>query len=177
MAYVFPAGSSVHPEATQELKENYFKNLKSVANYYGLSECWPLTMSWTLDSIGGVFRPDLKMYIRNIDTGKAEPANTLGEICFSSPNVMMGYLNRPDLTANFFMDDGFCKTGDMGYYDESGKFYLTGRIKEVIKYQGDHIYPEEIQNVIKRLYPQIVEVGVYGKPDPLDQELVSAIIR
>ena len=88
---------------------------------------------------------------------------------------MKGYLNRPEETAKFFGDDGFVHTGDLGHYDENGMLYFDGRHKELIKYKNYHLYPIEIENIINT-HPDAIEVGVFGKPDPLVQEYVTAAV-
>ena len=89
--------------------------------------------------------------------------------------VMKGYLNRPEENAKFFADDGFVHTGDLGHYNENGTLYFDGRHKELIKYKNCHLYPLEIENVI-RSHPDVLETGVFGKPDPLVQEYVTAAV-
>ena len=89
--------------------------------------------------------------------------------------IMKGYLNRPDENAKFFAEDGFFHTGDLGHYNKNGTLYFEGRHKELIKYKNCHLYPLEIENVI-RSHPEVLEVGVFGKPDPLVQEYVTAAV-
>ena len=62
--------------------------------------------------------------------------NEVGELCIRGPNVMLGYWKKPKETADTIDKDGFLRTGDIGYYDENGLFYLVDRIKELIKYKG-----------------------------------------
>ena len=99
----------------------------------------------------------------------------VGEIMGKVDLFMKGYLNRPEETAKFFGDDGFVHTGDLGHYDENGMLYFDGRHKELIKYKNYHLYPMEIENVINT-HPDVIEVGVFGKPDPLVQEYVTAAV-
>ena len=89
--------------------------------------------------------------------------------------VMKGYLNRPEENAKFFGDDGFIHTGDLGHYDENGTLHYDGRHKELIKYKNCHVYPLEIENIICS-HPGIIEAGVFGKPDPLVQEYITAAV-
>ncbi len=88
---------------------------------------------------------------------------------------MKGYLNRPDEDAKFFAEDGFVRTGDLGHYDDKGIVYFDGRQKELIKYKNCHLYPKELEDIIMR-HPGVFEAGVFGKPDPMFQELVSAAV-
>ena len=61
--------------------------------------------------------------------------------------------------------DGFGRTGDLGYYDLTGNLHFSGRLKDLIKYQGNHLYPAELEAIIKRK-PEVAEVVVFGLPDP-----------
>ncbi len=92
-----------------------------------------------------------------------------------APLHMKGYLNRPEEDAKIFAADGFVKTGDLGHYDEEGIVYFDGRHKELIKYKNCHLYPKELEDVIMK-HPGVIEAGVFGKPDPAVQELVTAAV-
>ena len=72
----------------------------------------------------------------NVQSGKAVPAGETGELCFKGPQVMKGYLKNKDATDKTIDKDGWLHTGDIGYYDESGNFYVVDRLKELIKYKG-----------------------------------------
>ena len=90
-------------------------------------------------------------------------------------NLMKGYLNRPEETANFFAEDGFVHTGDLAHYNEKGVLFFDGRHKDLIKFKNYHIYPLEIENVLCS-HKDILEAGVFGRPDPLVQEYVTAVV-
>ena len=89
--------------------------------------------------------------------------------------VMKGYLNRPEENAEFFADDGFIHTGDFVSYNSSGMLKYEGRKKELIKYKNYHLYPLELENIICK-HPKVLEAGVFGRPDPTVQELVTAAV-
>lgn len=72
-------------------------------------------------------------------TGEKLGANEEGEICFKSPSVMKGYVDNEAATKASFDDEGYLKTGDIGYYDEKGYFSIIDRIKEMIKYKGHQV--------------------------------------
>src|SRR5262249_60914866 len=91
-----------------------------------------------------------------------------GEVVIKGPNVMRGYLNRPEETANTVVD-GWLHTGDVGRFDEDGYLVLVDRAKDMIIRGGENIYPREIEAVVHGL-PQIAEAAVVGRPHAVDGE-------
>ncbi|XP_028026049.1 luciferin 4-monooxygenase-like [Bombyx mandarina] len=86
---------------------------------------------------------------------------------------MKGYIG---VDPSIYLDEeGFFKTGDLGYYDEDKYFYIVDRLKEIISYKGDQVPPTELETVLL-LHPAVKEVGVVGKPHPEDYELPTAFI-
>jgi len=102
------------------------------------------------------------------------PPRELGEIVVKGPNVMQGYYNNPEATAETIID-GWVRTGDVGYIDEDGYFFIVDRKKEMIIRGGENIYPREIEEVLFT-HPKIVEAAVIGLPDPIWGEEVVAVI-
>jgi long-chain acyl-CoA synthetase len=88
---------------------------------------------------------------------------------------MQGYWKKPEETAATITVDGWLKTGDAGYMDESGYVYLTDRVKDMIISGGENIYPAEIENVLAN-HPAVAEVAVIGVPDETWRETVKAVI-
>jgi acyl-CoA synthetase (AMP-forming)/AMP-acid ligase II len=70
------------------------------------------------------------------DHGKSLPPRTPGELCIKGPQVMLGYMDEPDKTAECLSPSGWLRTGDLAYYDEDGYFYISDRLKELIKVRG-----------------------------------------
>lgn len=102
----------------------------------------------------------------------------VGEIVSAGPQVFLGYWNRPDDTAAvFFERDGkrFFRTGDLGYYDEEGYFYLVDRLKRMINASGFKVWPAEVEAMMYA-HPEIQEVCVISTPDPKRGETVKAVI-
>ena len=91
------------------------------------------------------------------------------------PNVMKGYYRKPDATREAFADGGWFLTGDLGYADEDGYIYISGRKKELIIRGGSNIYPREVEEVIIRM-DGVREVAVVGVPDKLMGERVKAVV-
>lgn len=102
------------------------------------------------------------------------PYGERGEICVRGEAVMIGYLNKPEATAET-IKDGWLHTGDMGYMDELGYLYISGRKKEMINRGGENIYPREIEIPLEK-HPKIAEVAVIGAADPALGERVRACI-
>ena len=104
--------------------------------------------------------------IRLVDSaGKPVPDGEAGEVVIKGPNVMRGYLNRPEETAKTLVD-GWLHTGDVGRFDEDGYLVLVDRAKDMIIRGGENIYPREIEAVVHQL-PQIAEAAVVGRANPV----------
>ncbi|KAJ2097090.1 hypothetical protein GGI16_004661 [Coemansia sp. S142-1] len=87
-----------------------------------------------------------------------------GELCFRGPNVMLGYLDNPSATLEIFDDQGFLHTGDIGYVDASGYFYITDRKKEIIKFKGFQVAPSELEGLLAE-HPDIEDAAVMAVYD------------
>jgi len=99
----------------------------------------------------------------------------IGELCYRSPGVFAGYFQRPDLTARSFTADGFFRTGDLGYYDQEGYFFMVDRLKRMINASGFKVWPSEVENLMYR-HPAIRECCVISAPDPRRGETVKACV-
>ncbi len=130
---------------------------------YGLTETAPIltlnpTDHYKETSVGRVI-PEVDMKIIDPDERGA------GEIVVKGPMVMQGYYNMPEETAEVFTDDGYFKTGDIGYLDSENYLYLTGRAKNLIVTEGGkNVYPEEIENNFQ-LYDEVEQIMVRGYQD------------
>ncbi len=143
---------------------------------YGLTETSPiLTLNpkdhYKETSVGKVI-PQAEMRILDPDE------RGVGEIIVKGPMVMQGYYEMPEETAEVFTEDGFFRTGDVGYLDRENYLYLTGRAKNLIVGEGGkNVYPEEIENAFQ-LYGEIDQIMVRGYPSegPLGGEEIEALV-
>ncbi|HEY3993360.1 MAG TPA: AMP-binding protein, partial [Ktedonobacteraceae bacterium] len=150
-----------------------------VVEGYGLSEASPVTHCNPLDencingSIG-LPLPNVDAMIMDGETGKQLPPGEIGEIMVKGPNIMQGYWNRQQETEAIF-HDGWMHTGDLGYMDEKGYFYIADRSKDLIVASGFNVYPREVEEVLYR-HEAIQEAAVVGIPDEYRGENVAAVI-
>ena len=108
------------------------------------------------------------------EDGKPLPAGERGEVCIKSPANVVGYWNKPEATAEAFVD-GWFHTGDVGYMDEDGFLYIVDRIKEIIIRGGENISCIEVEAAIYS-HPDVLEAAVFGLPDERLGEIVGAAI-
>ena len=108
------------------------------------------------------------------DEGRELPPSTPGDIFLAGPNIMQGYFNAPELTAQA-LHDGWLWTGDLGYLDAEGYLYITGRKKDILNCAGERISPREIEEVLES-HPNVAEAAVIGVPDPLLGESICAVV-
>lgn len=108
--------------------------------------------------------PDVEIRIVD-EKGEVLPPNKIGEIQARGPRIMKGYFKDDEKTSMTFTKDGWLKTGDLGYTDEEGYVYLTGRVDDLIIRGGENISPEEVEEVINS-HPKVEESAVIGVPDP-----------
>jgi long-chain acyl-CoA synthetase len=146
---------------------------------YGLSEASPVTHCNPLN--GDVREGSIGLPVSNVDcaildekTGEPLAAGEIGEIAVKGPNIMQGYWNQPDETANIFVH-GWMRTGDIGKMDEDGYFYVLDRSKDMIKASGFNIFPREVEEVLYH-HPAVQEAAVVGVPHEYRVETVAAVI-
>lgn len=172
------SGSAPLPVEVQEKFEEVTGG--KLVEGYGLTETSPVTHAnflWDQERVKGsigVPWPDTDAKIVSMENGEALPAGEVGEIAVKGPQVMQGYWNMPDETENI-LRDGWLLTGDLGYMDEKGYFYVVDRKKDMIIAGGFNIYPREIEEVLYE-HPSVQEVIAAGVPDAYRGETVKAYI-
>jgi long-chain acyl-CoA synthetase len=146
---------------------------------YGLTESAPVAIANPVDIdewSGGIGVPLPSTDAAILDSGGHPlPPGEVGEIALRGPQVMKGYWNRPEDTAQVLRPDGWLRTGDMGTMDERGGFHLTDRKKDMIVVSGFKVFPNEIEDVLA-LHPGVLEAAVIGVPDERAGEAVKAVV-
>jgi long-chain acyl-CoA synthetase len=170
-------GSPMAPELVHRTRE-LLPNVK-LLQCYGLSETGFLTGLEDRDHIEGKLlscgRPCPGIDLRVEDeTGKEVEVGQHGELIARGANVMRGYWNDPEDTALAFRN-GMFRTGDIGYQDSDGYFYILDRLKDMIVTGGENVYSGEVESIIYK-HPAVREVAVFGIPDPHWGELVMACV-
>ena len=151
----------------------------TIAQGYGLTEASPIVTANPLHlqefngSVGLPF-PSTEVAVFD-DEGRELRAGEVGEICVRGPQVMAGYWQRPDETAQVMFGDGWLRTGDVGRFDRSGYLFIEDRKKDIIVVSGFKVYPNEIEDVAVR-QPGVREAAAIGVPDAQSGEVVKLFI-
>ena len=166
----------------RELGEQVSRRLGCfVKQGYGMTEAAPATHMIppdpALDRPGsvGVPVPNTECKVIDVGTGAELGPRQEGEICLRGPQVMRGYLNRPEATAESLDAEGWLHTGDIGYADEGAYFYVVDRAKELIKYKGYQVAPAELEALLLT-HPSVADVAVVPFPDDEAGEVPKAFV-
>jgi acyl-CoA synthetase (AMP-forming)/AMP-acid ligase II len=153
----------------------------SVRQGYGMTETSPVTHSSPAPPMVikfgsvGVPAPNTECKVIDLETGEALGYGQRGEVCVRGPQIMKGYLNKPDATASTIDAEGWLHTGDIGYADEDGHFFIVDRAKELIKYKGLQVAPAELEAVLVT-HPCVADAAVIPCPDEEAGEVPKAIV-
>jgi len=148
---------------------------------YGLTETSPVTHSSPADPTQvkfgsvGVPAPNTEVKIVDLATGEMLGPGKEGEICVRGPQVMKGYLNRPEATAATIDAEDWLHTGDIGYADTDSHFFIVDRAKELIKYKGFQVPPAELEAVLLT-HPAVADAAVIPIPDDEAGEVPKAFV-
>lgn len=174
---IYTGGDPLMPWAIERAYELYPH--VGIVQVYGLTEGQPiaacLDAADALQKSGSVGKPLPLTEIRLMnDDEQPVPTGEVGEVWIKSPGVSEGYWQKPEETAKSFTS-GWCKTGDLGMYDEDGFLSIVGRKKDMIRSGGENIYAAEIEDVLYR-HEAVLTASVIAIPDPKYLEAVCAVI-
>ena len=156
-----------------------------VVQGYGLTETSPVTHATRIDRTAGTIAsrrpasvrrsPNTEAKVVDVTTGAELGPKQEGEICVRGPQVMKGYLNQPEATAAMIDAEGWLHTGDIGYADDDGCFFIVDRLKELIKYKGMQVAPAELEAVLLS-HPSIADAAVIPIADEECGEVPKAFV-
>jgi long-chain acyl-CoA synthetase len=159
---------------------NKWKTLTNapITEGYGLTETSPVVCSNQINVLQygtvGHALPETECKVVD-DSGKALPLGEAGELCIRGPQVMKGYWQRPDATAEVIDAEGWFKSGDIAVISGDGFIKIVDRKKDMINVSGFKVYPNEVEDVLSS-HPDIVEAAVIGVPDKEGSEIVKAFV-
>jgi long-chain acyl-CoA synthetase len=178
---IYSGGAPIAPAITDQFE---VRTGRYIHNIYGLTEtnspshAVPLGQKAPVDPNSGALSVGVPIYntvVRILDEdGKELPIGEVGEIATSGPQVVPGYWNKPEATAES-LPGGELRTGDVGFMDEQGWFYLVDRKKDMINAAGYKVWPREVEDVLYG-HPAVREAAVVGVPDPYRGETVKAFV-
>nr|CAI5858416.1 unnamed protein product [Callosobruchus analis] len=164
-------------EIQRELKEKF--HIQHTSQAYGMTETTLAVLTsppHEEGKIGSSGKIVPGMMVKVIDNqGRSLGKLQEGELCFKGPLVVKGYVGDPEATRNTIDKDGWIHTGDIGYYDEDGYFFIVDRQKELIKYKAFQVAPAEVEALLIT-HPCVDDVAVTGLPDEASGELPLAFV-
>lgn len=170
---------------TRELVDALYKrNGLKVKQGYGLSETSPTThtQEWDdwQDHVGSVgkLQPNLLAKYMSPDE-KEVPVGEVGELWMKGPNIFVGYWKNPTGTAQALTPDGYFKTGDVGYQDKDGHFFITDRVKELIKYKGFQVPPAELEGLLvdHENVEDVAVIGIYDEDQATEVPRAYCVVK
>ncbi|XP_049525716.1 uncharacterized protein LOC125939667 isoform X1 [Dermacentor silvarum] len=166
------------PESAVEQMRSVF-DLRKLGHTYGLTEAAGIVLAPPFRDVTvaylGYACPGVLIKVVDVVTREPLPAEKSGEICVKIPSVMMGYLNKPEVTKQVFDSEGWLLSGDCGYYDERGRLHYIDRLKDTIKCRGFHVPTPELEQLIGSM-AEVSEVAVVGVPSAEYQDAPIAFI-
>lgn len=166
----------------RELTEKMVQRLKSdgIRQGYGMSETSPVVMTDppNYKQYGSIGHPIPATTVKLVDPTSGNDISTPGkegEIWVKGPQVMKGYIGQSESTADVITKDGWFKTGDVGYYNTEGSYFVVDRIKDIIKYKGYQIAPAYLESILMS-HPDVKEAAVIGEPVGVNGEVPKALV-
>jgi len=175
---IFSGAAPLGPELSKECMQRIGC---SIRQGYGMTETSPVTHSTPSDpsqvKLGSVgpAAPNTECKLVDPATGDERGPNQEGELCVRGPQNMKGYLNNPEATARTLDADGWLHTGDIGYADEDGHFFIVDRVKELIKYKGFQVAPAELEAILLT-HPAVADCAVIPCHDDEAGEVPKAFV-
>ena len=177
MRNVISGGASLNADIADEFSRY---SGATIVEGYGMSEASPVICTGPLDGTNrpgtvGMPLPDTDVRIVDAETGQYSlPPGEVGELVVKGPQVMLGYWNNREATAEVIRD-GWLHTGDLGTVDEDGFFTIVDRKKDLIITSGFNVYPADVEAVLRQC-PHVEDVAVIGEPDSTCGEVVKAVV-
>jgi acyl-CoA synthetase (AMP-forming)/AMP-acid ligase II len=173
---VFSGAAPLGEELSRECSERLGCD---IVQGYGMTEASPATHVSTprrnKPGSVGMCMPNTECKVVSVETGEELGAGERGEICVRGPQVMKGYLGCPEATAQTVDAEGWLHTGDIGYADDEGFFYVVDRAKELIKFKGLQVAPAELEAVLLA-HPSVADAAVIPSPDEEAGEVPKALV-
>ena len=167
-----PLSGALADEVAQRLNSRVFQG-------YGMTELSPVShltpFAAPKSGSSGLAVPNTSCRIVNNETGADCRPGELGELWIRGPQVMLGYLNNPQATAETIDEEGWLHTGDIGTFDDEGYLFIKDRLKELIKFKGYQIAPAELEAILLT-HPKVADAAVIGMPDEESGEKAAAFI-
>ncbi|KAM7302382.1 4-coumarate--CoA ligase 1-like [Ixodes scapularis] len=174
---IFMSGSVIPTSLAREVCEIF--DVESLINCYGMTETFGLVCSSPVGQItfdnSGVPYAGIKIKVIDITSGESLGPFCNGEIVVHTRGVMKGYFGRPEATAEAFSNDGWLRTGDLGYYDAEGRIHVTERLKQMIKCMDNVVTPAELEGILTT-HEAVAEVAVVGVPSSTYGEAPTACV-
>uniref|UniRef100_A0A131YKH1 Acyl coa synthetase n=1 Tax=Rhipicephalus appendiculatus TaxID=34631 RepID=A0A131YKH1_RHIAP len=144
-----------------------FDGVRSLRNHYGMSESCGVLCSPPKGEISsgnvGFPAPMVELKFIDLETGEKVGPRQYGELYFRIPSVMKGYYKNPELVKEFMDEDGWCRSGDIMYYDEDGRVYFVDRVKDMIKCLDQQVSSMELEGLLQS-HPSVADASVVGVP-------------
>ncbi|XP_040072828.1 4-coumarate--CoA ligase 1-like [Ixodes scapularis] len=174
---IFMTGSVIPTSLAREICEIF--DVESLINCYGMTETFGLVCSSPVGQItfdnSGVPYAGIKIKVIDITSGESLGPFCNGEILVHTRGVMKGYFGRPEATAEALSNDGWLRTGDLGYYDAGGRIHVTERLKQMIKCMDNVVTPAELEEILTT-HEAVAEVAVVGVPSSTYGEAPTACV-
>ncbi|KIW16025.1 hypothetical protein PV08_06076 [Exophiala spinifera] len=173
------SGASPLPRELQEKMQKMLPEGVIMRVNWGMTEtttgaAQPAPMETGTEGSSGRLLPNMQAIIIDTEGNRLGPGRS-GELCVKGPNMIREYFKNPEATKGAFTQDGWFRSGDIGYFSEDGKLFIVGRSKELLKYKSHQISPTEIEAILGQC-PGVADIGVIGVPDGNGNDLPRAYI-